>query len=200
MYLQVGVEVQKRFGKHLLELGGNNAIVVNNDADIDMVVRAAVFACVGTAGQRCTTTRRLILHEDVYDQVTQRLVQAYKQVMNRIGDPLEDSTLLGPLHSAESVAKYEQTIIEAKKLGGVVLCGGKKVGKNGFYVEPTIITGLKHDASVVQSECFAPIVYVLKSKNLEEAIKWNNEVDQGLSSSLFTQSLTNIFDVSISAP
>lgn len=121
----MGVEVQKRFGKHLLELGGNNAIIVNEDADLDMVITSTVFACAGTAGQRCTTCRRLIIHEKVYDEVLSRLKKAYSQIINRIGDPLDSKTLLGPLHSAESVAKFEQTISEAKKQGGVVEFGGK---------------------------------------------------------------------------
>ncbi|XP_044734991.1 putative aldehyde dehydrogenase family 7 member A1 homolog isoform X2 [Chrysoperla carnea] len=191
---QVGVEVQKRFGKHLLELGGNNAIIVNEDADIDMVITSTVFACAGTAGQRCTTTRRLIIHEKVYDEVLSRLKKAYSQIINRIGDPLDSKTLLGPLHSAESVAKFEQTISEAQKQGGAIEFGGKVIGSTGFFVEPTIISGLKHDSPVVHSECFAPIVYILKASNLKEAISWNNEVPQGLSSSLFTQNVNNIFE------
>lgn len=190
---QVGVEVQKRFGKHLLELGGNNALIVDEDANLDMVVRAAVFACVGTAGQRCTTTRRLILHEKVYDEVLTKLTKAYEQIFKRIGDPLEDNTLYGPLHSELAIKNYKNTVAEAQKLGGKVHFGGKQVERSGFYVEPTIITGLSHDSPVVHNECFAPIVYVLKCKNLTEAISWNNEVPQGLSSSVFTQNLSNVF-------
>ncbi|XP_071442810.1 putative aldehyde dehydrogenase family 7 member A1 homolog [Hetaerina americana] len=190
---KVAMTVQERFGKHLLELGGNNAIIVSEDADLNMVVRSAVFACVGTAGQRCTTTRRLILHEKVYDEVLTRLKQAYGQVMKRIGDPLEEGTLYGPLHSEVSLKKYQQTIKEAVELGGKIEYGGKVLGGEGFFVEPTIITGLSHDDSVVHRETFAPIVYVLKCKSVDEAISWNNEVDQGLSSSIFTTDLGKVF-------
>ncbi|KAG5867703.1 hypothetical protein JTB14_017297 [Gonioctena quinquepunctata] len=190
---QVGLEVQKRFGKHLLELGGNNAIIVAEDADLNMVVQATLFACIGTAGQRCTSTRRLILHERVYDEVLHRLKKAYSQVTNRIGDALEENTLVGPLHNEKSLQNYKNTIEEIKKEGGTIELGGKVLDGPGFFVEPTIVTGLKHDNLLVHKECFAPIVYVLKAKSVDEAIAWNNEVSQGLSSSLFTQSIGNIF-------
>jgi aldehyde dehydrogenase family 7 protein A1 len=190
---KVGVEVQKRFGKHLLELGGNNALIVADDADLNMVVQASVFACVGTAGQRCTTTRRLILHKAVYDEVLQRLKKAYQQTLNRIGDALDDKTLIGPLHSKQSLQKYQSTIAEIKKQGGTIEFGGKTIEGSGYFVEPTIVTGLKHDNPLVHNECFAPIVYVLKADSVEEAVSWNNEVPQGLSSSIFTQSVENIF-------
>ncbi|KAL3277218.1 hypothetical protein HHI36_012568 [Cryptolaemus montrouzieri] len=191
---QVGVEVQKRFGKHLLELGGNNALVVAEDADLNMVVQATLFACVGTAGQRCTSTRRLILHKSVYDEVLQRLTKAYAQVLNRIGDPLNENTLIGPLHSEQSLKKYVDTVEEIKKQGGKIEFGGKVLGKEGYFVEPTIVTGLKHDHPLVHNECFAPIVYVLKADSVEQAITWNNEVPQGLSSSIFTQNVGHIFE------
>lgn len=194
---QVGVEVQKRFGKVLLELGGNNAIVVAEDADLDMVIRGALFACVGTAGQRCTTTRRLILHKNVYGEVLARLKKAYSQILSRIGDALEENTLIGPLHSTASVQKYKDTIEQVKKAGGVIEFGGNVLEKPGYFVEPTIVSGLKHDNPLVHSECFAPIVYVLKAESLDEAIAWNSEVPQGLSSSIFTQSLGNIAKVCI---
>ncbi|KAK2723469.1 alpha-aminoadipic semialdehyde dehydrogenase-like [Artemia franciscana] len=190
---KVGVAVQERFGKHLLELGGNNAIIVAEDADIDVVIRASLFACVGTAGQRCTTTRRLIVHEKVYDEVLSKLVKAYSQVIDRIGDPLEETTLIGPLHSKLSFEGYLKAIEDAKAAGGKVEFGGKIIERPGFYVEPTIISGLPHDAPVVHRETFAPIVYVLKASSVEESISWNNEVDQGLSSSIFTQNLGNVF-------
>ncbi|ESP00645.1 hypothetical protein LOTGIDRAFT_112613 [Lottia gigantea] len=183
--------VNERYGKFLLELGGNNAIVVNEDADVDMVVRSAVFACAGTAGQRCTTTRRLILHEKVHDVIVERLVKAYQQL--RMGDPLEDGTLVGPMHNEQGVNIYKTAVDEAVKQGGKIECGGKVVDRAGFFVEPTIVTGLKHDAQIVHKESFAPIVYVLKCKNVDEGIKWNNEVKQGLSSSLFTKDLNTIF-------
>lgn len=188
---ELGVAVQRRFGRSILELGGNNAIVVCEDADLDMVTRAALFACAGTAGQRCTTTRRLIVHERLVDAVVQRLAKSFAQL--RVGSPLERDTLYGPLHTEQAVRNYESTIAKAVQLGGKVVCGGKRIHRPGYFVEPTIITGLAHDASVVQEETFAPIVYVLKFKELEEAIAWNNEVDQGLSSSIFTKNLETIF-------
>lgn len=190
---EVGVEVQKRFGKHLLELGGNNALIVDEDADLDIVTRAAVFACIGTAGQRCTTTRRLILHENIYDKALSMLTKAYEQIFKRIGDPLDENTLYGPLHSEMAVNNYKNTIAQIKKLGGKVHYGGEVLNKPGYYVEPTIITGLEHDSPVVHNECFAPIVYVLKYKKFTEAIAWNNEVSQGLSSSIFTKDISKIF-------
>ncbi|GBN74140.1 Alpha-aminoadipic semialdehyde dehydrogenase [Araneus ventricosus] len=189
--LQVAMEVQKRFGKSLLELGGNNAIIVADDADLDMVIQSAVFACVGTAGQRCTTTRRLIVHEKVYTEVVERLKKAYTKV--RIGDPIEPGTLYGPMHNKQGVELYLKTIDEAKKAGGKVEYGGKVLEQPGNFVEPTIITGLAHDAEVVHRETFAPIVYILKTSSVDEAIKWNNEVKEGLSSSIFTQNLGNVF-------
>ncbi|KAJ9596927.1 hypothetical protein L9F63_012052, partial [Diploptera punctata] len=188
---KVGMLVQERFGRHLLELGGNNALVVNEDADIDLVSRAAVFACVGTAGQRCTTTRRLILHSKVYDQVLTRLKAAYGQVATRMGDPLDEKSLIGPLHTPAAVKEYEDTISEIKHL--VIVVPNQVLSGSGYFVEPTIVTGLPHNANVVHKETFAPIVYVLKAQSLDEAIAWNNEVNQGLSSSLFTSSLNSVF-------
>ncbi|XP_064618612.1 alpha-aminoadipic semialdehyde dehydrogenase-like [Lineus longissimus] len=188
---KVALMVQERFGKHLLELGGNNAIIVNDDADINMVVQSALFACVGTAGQRCTTTRRLILHENVHDEVVERLKKAYAQV--RVGDPLDADTLYGPLHSKAAINNYLNALEDVKKQGGTVVCGGKVIDRPGNFVEPTIVTGLKHDAAVVHTETFVPIVYVLKTKSVDEAIAWNNEVKQGLSSSIFTKDIGQIF-------
>ncbi|CAI4229182.1 unnamed protein product [Auanema sp. JU1783] len=189
----VGQQVQGRFGKLLLELGGNNAILVNDDADLDMVIPATVFAAVGTAGQRCTTTRRLIIHEAVYDQVLERLKKAYVQFESRIGDPLEGNTIIGPLHNEVAVMKYKASIAEAIASGGKIEYGGKVLEREGNYVLPTIVTGLAHDAPVILRETFAPILYVLKFKDLDEAIKINNEVGQGLSSSLFTNNVRNVF-------
>ncbi|CAD6192996.1 unnamed protein product [Caenorhabditis auriculariae] len=189
----VGQQVQGRFGKLLLELGGNNAIVVNDDADLDMVVPATVFAAVGTAGQRCTTTRRLIIHEKVYDQVLERLKRAYAQFESRIGDPLESTTIIGPLHNHEAVLKFKASIAEAIALGGKVEYGGKVLERDGNFVLPTIVTGLKPDSPVVLRETFAPILYVLKCKDVDEGIRINNSSAQGLSSSLFTSNLQNVF-------
>jgi aldehyde dehydrogenase family 7 protein A1 len=190
---QVAQLVRNRFGKDLLELGGNNAIVVNDDANLDIVIPSVIFACVGTAGQRCTTTRRLILHEKVYDAVLERLKKAYGKVLTRLGDPLDKDTLYGPMHTKQSVDMYKNAVSQAQSEGGKVEFGGKVIDRPGNFVEPTIITGLKHDSPIVQHETFAPILYVLKTKNLDEAIKWNNEVKQGLSSSLFSQDVGNLF-------
>ncbi|XP_014774152.1 alpha-aminoadipic semialdehyde dehydrogenase [Octopus bimaculoides] len=187
----VSLKVHERFGKCLLELGGNNALIVNDDADLEMVVRSALFACAGTAGQRCTTTRRLILHEKVHDEVVSKLVKAYGQLP--IGDPLESGILYGPMHSQQGVDLYLKAVTDAVAQGGKIEYGGKQIKRTGNFVEPTIVTGLAHDAEVVQRETFAPIVYVLKTKSVDEAISWNNEVKQGLTSSLFTKDLGSIF-------
>jgi len=188
---KVALTVQERFGKSLLELGGNNAIIVDEDADIDMVVRASLFACVGTAGQRCTTTRRLILHEKVHDEIVERLAKAYKQV--RVGDPVEEGTMYGPLHNQLAIDKYLAAIEAAKSEGGNIVTGGKVIDREGHYVEPAIVTGLAHNAKIVHTETFVPIVYALKTKSVDEAIEWNNEVDQGLSSSIFTKDISKVF-------
>ncbi|XP_014246459.1 alpha-aminoadipic semialdehyde dehydrogenase [Cimex lectularius] len=190
---KVGLLVQERFGKTILELGGNNAIVVSHDADLEMVAQSVVFACVGTAGQRCTTTRRLILHHEVYDKVLTRMKKSFEQVMTRMGDPLDENTLYGPLHTEGSVNEYLETVEEAKKLGGKIEFGGERCPGDGYFVKPTIISGLPHDSAVVHKETFAPIVYVLKAQSVDEAIKWNNEVKQGLSSSIFTKDVTTLF-------
>uniref|UniRef100_A0A667YEI9 Alpha-aminoadipic semialdehyde dehydrogenase n=1 Tax=Myripristis murdjan TaxID=586833 RepID=A0A667YEI9_9TELE len=187
----VAMMVQERFGRQLLELGGNNAIIVFEDADLNLVVPSAVFASVGTAGQRCTTTRRLMLHESVHDTVVERVAKAYKQV--RIGDPWDRNTLYGPLHTKQAVEQYLAAIEKAKQQGGTLICGGKVMDRAGNYVEPTIITGLPHDASIVQTETFVPILYVLKFKTEDEAFAWNNEVKQGLSSSIFTKDMGRVF-------
>ena len=189
----VGVEVQKRFGKVILELGGNNALVINEDANLKMALEAALFGCIGTSGQRCTTTRRIIVHEKLYDTFVKELTGKYKQVLSRIGHQLEPNTLVGPVHSQQNIDGYKNTIAEAVKLGGTVAFGGKVIPREGFFVEPTIITGLAHDSPVVHRETFAPIVYVLKTKSVEEAIEWNNEVEQGLSSAIFTENMSKAF-------
>uniref|UniRef100_A0A8C1RB27 Alpha-aminoadipic semialdehyde dehydrogenase n=1 Tax=Cyprinus carpio TaxID=7962 RepID=A0A8C1RB27_CYPCA len=188
---QVAMMVQERFGRQLLELGGNNAIIVFEDADLNLVVPSAVFASVGTAGQRCTTTRRLMLHESVHDDVVERIAKAYKQI--RIGDPWDPNTLYGPLHTKQAVQQYLAAIDQAKQQGGTLVCGGKVMDRPGNYVEPTIITGLPHDAPIVHTETFVPILYVLKFKTEDEAFAWNNEVKQGLSSSIFTKDMGRVF-------
>uniref|UniRef100_A0A8D2N458 aldehyde dehydrogenase (NAD(+)) n=1 Tax=Zonotrichia albicollis TaxID=44394 RepID=A0A8D2N458_ZONAL len=188
---QVALMVQERFGRSLLELGGNNAIIVFEDADLNLVIPSALFAAVGTAGQRCTTARRLFLHESIHDEVVAKLAKAYAQV--RIGDPWDSDTLYGPLHTKEAVKMFLDAVEQAKQQGGSVVCGGKVINRPGNYVEPTIVTGLPHDAPIVHTETFAPILYVLKFKEEEEVFAWNNEVKQGLSSSIFTKDLGRIF-------
>ncbi|XP_004384346.1 alpha-aminoadipic semialdehyde dehydrogenase [Trichechus manatus latirostris] len=188
---QVALMVQERFGRSLLELGGNNAIIAFEDADLNLVIPSAFFAAVGTAGQRCTTTRRLFLHESIYDEVVNKLKKAYEQI--RVGNPWDSDVLYGPLHTKQAVNMFLGAVEEAKKEGGTVVCGGKVMDRPGNYVEPTIVTGLAHDASIVHTETFAPILYVFKFKNEDDAFAWNNEVKQGLSSSVFTKDLGRIF-------
>jgi aldehyde dehydrogenase family 7 protein A1 len=154
---QVGIAVQERFGKVLLELGGNNAIIVLDDADIDLAVRSILFAAVGTAGQRCTTTRRLIVQENIYDDFIKRLKKAYSQVI--IGDPRDPKTLCGPLHSKNAVNQFK----EGKKQNGKILFGGNVIPGAGNFVEPTI-TQISPDAKVVQHEIFVPILHTFKFK------------------------------------
>ncbi|XP_011797516.1 PREDICTED: alpha-aminoadipic semialdehyde dehydrogenase [Colobus angolensis palliatus] len=188
---QVALMVQERFGRSLLELGGNNAIIAFEDADLSLVVPSALFAAVGTAGQRCTTARRLFVHESIHDEVVNRLKKAYAQI--RVGNPWDSNVLYGPLHTKQSVSMFLGAVEEAKKEGGTVVYGGKVMDRPGNYVEPTIVIGLAHDASIAHTETFAPILYVFKFKNEEEVFAWNNEVKQGLSSSIFTKDLGRIF-------
>eukprot|EP00742_Colponemidia_sp_Colp-10_P004347 GILJ01004639.1.p1 GENE.GILJ01004639.1~~GILJ01004639.1.p1 ORF type:complete len:535 (+),score=77.58 GILJ01004639.1:53-1657(+) len=187
----VGTAVQSRFGKSILELGGNNATIVMQDANLDLALRACLFAAVGTTGQRCTSLRRLFLHESIHDAFLHQLVNAYKQI--KIGDPLEAGTLCGPLHTKSAVTAYAQGIEEALKQGGSLVAGGRVLSdREGNFVEPTLIS-IHHDAPIVKKEIFAPILYVMKVHSIEQAIHHNNEVPQGLSSSLFTNDLTNLF-------
>ncbi len=183
----VARNVAGRFGKALLECAGNNAIVVAEDADLDLVIPAVMFGAVGTAGQRCTTTRRLIVARKRVAAVVERLVAAYRQV--RIGDPLANGTLMGPLIDAHAVAGFRAALDEARAAGGVIACGGGVPDGPGHWVQPTIVTGVAPEAPVVQRETFAPILYVLPFDTLDEAIAINNGVPQGLSSSVFTASV-----------
>ena len=185
----VGERVAKRMGRSLLELGGNNAIIVDETADLKLAIPAIVFGAVGTAGQRCTTTRRLIVHESVYDEVLAKLIAAYKQVEGKIGDPTDPANLMGPLNSKEGVAAYLEAIAKAKAAGGKVETGGAAIERPGHFVLPAIVTGLTNDAEIVQHETFAPILYVMKYRDLADAIDMQNAVPQGLSSSIFTTNL-----------
>lgn len=186
----VGAVVGARLGRALLELGGNNAIIVSNNADLDIAIRAAVFGAVGTAGQRCTTTRRLIVQEDVYNTVREKLVAAYKQL--RIGNPLDEQNHVGPLIDKDAVQMYTQTLEACKKEGGrFIVEGGVLEGKgyeSGCYVRPCIAEVEPH-YKIVQHETFAPVLYLMKYKNLEQAIAIQNAVPQGLSSAIMTLNL-----------
>jgi aldehyde dehydrogenase (NAD+) len=183
---KVGVRVAERMGKALLELGGNNAIIVDESADLDLAVPAIVFGAVGTAGQRCTSTRRVLVHRSRASELERRLVAAYGQV--RIGDPLDAKTLMGPLIDKSSVARYGAAIEAAKSQGGEVLYGGKVLERAGNFVEPTIVRA-NADMSIVRSETFAPILYILRFDSLDEAIATQNAVSYGLSSAIFADSL-----------
>ncbi len=186
----VGERVANRMGRSLLELGGNNAIIVDETADLKLAIPAIAFGAVGTAGQRCTTTRRLFVHESRYDEVLSKLVGAYAQVEKKIGDPTDHSNLMGPLNSAEAVKAFCAAIEKAKAAGGIVASGGRALTeRKGYFVLPTIITGLKNADEVVQTETFSPILYVMKYSSLDEAIALQNDVPQGLSSAIFTTNL-----------
>jgi aldehyde dehydrogenase (NAD+) len=182
--------VGARLGRSLLELGGNNAIIISKDADIDMAIVGAVFGAAGTAGQRCTTTRRLIIHESVYDVFTKRLVAAYKQL--KIGNPLDEKNHVGPLIDKEAVKNYLEAIEKCKEEGGKFLVEGGVLEGGGFesgcYVKPCIAEAGPL-FKIVQHETFAPILYLMKYKNFEEAIAIQNEVPQGLSSAIMTLNL-----------
>ncbi|MCR6684803.1 aldehyde dehydrogenase family protein [Pseudoxanthomonas sp.] len=185
----VNEKVARRLGRCLLELGGNNAIILDESADLKLAVPGIVFGAVGTAGQRCTTTRRLIVHESIYDSVLETLVKAYKQVEGKIGDPLDTANLMGPLNSAAAVEQFLDSVAKAKAAGGKVETGGTALDRPGHFVLPTIVSGLKNSDAVVQHETFAPILYVMKYSTLDEAIEMQNGVPQGLSSAIFTQNL-----------
>lgn len=186
----VSAAVGSRLGKVLLELGGNNAIIISKDADVDIAIVGAVFGAVGTAGQRCTSTRRLIIHEDVYDLFKKKLVHAYKQI--RIGDPLKEENHVGPLIDQDAVKSYTNAIATIKKQGGkMIVQGGVLDGKgyeSGCYVKPCIAE-VTADMDIVKQETFAPILYLMKYKKMDDAIRMQNEVPQGLSSAIFTQNL-----------
>ncbi|MFM2124733.1 MAG: hypothetical protein RL328_1184 [Acidobacteriota bacterium] len=183
---RIAALVGQRLGRSLLELGGNNAVIVDETADLDLAVRAILFGSVGTAGQRCTTTRRLFVHESRYEELTGRLVTAYAHI--RIGNPLEPDVLMGPLIDRAAVDTFCAAIEEIKKEGGKILCGGQVLQRPGHFVEPTIARAQNH-WPVVQRETFAPILYVMTFRTLDEAIRLQNDAPQGLSSALFTTGL-----------
>jgi aldehyde dehydrogenase (NAD+) len=184
---KVGAAVGERLGRSLLELGGNNAIIISKEADLDMALIGAVFGAVGTAGQRCTTTRRLIIHESIYNTMKDKLVNAYQQL--RIGNPLDENNHVGPLIDKDAVKGYLEAVERVKKEGGKeVVAGGVLEGEeyaSGCYVKPAIYEAENH-FEIVQHETFAPILYLMKYKEIEEAIELQNGVPQGLSSSIMT--------------
>jgi aldehyde dehydrogenase (NAD+) len=184
---EIGPRVAARFGRSLLELGGNNAAIVSDSADLNLALRGIVFSAAGTAGQRCTSLRRLIVHRSVADELTRRIADAYRQLP--IGSPTEPGTLVGPLIHEAAFGAFELALEKAQADGGTIVVGGRRVlaedAPGGYYVEPTIVT-MPHQSSVVHDETFAPILYVLAYDTLDEAIEMNNAVPQGLSSAIFT--------------
>lgn len=183
--------VSKRFGRTILELGGNNGIIITPDADLKLAIPAVVFGAVGTAGQRCTTTRRLIIHESIYDMVKESLIKAYSSV--KIGDPLDEKNHMGPLIDKAAVDTMQKALEQVKKEGGKIIFGGEVLSSPGYesgcYVKPCLVEAENHH-EIVQEETFAPILYLIKYKGgVEEAIKIHNNVPQGLSSAIFTNNL-----------
>ncbi len=186
----IGQAVEARLGRTLLELGGNNGVIVTPSADLDLAVRAIAFGAVGTAGQRCTSTRRVIVHESIYQALTEALVRIYKQV--RIGNPLDEETLMGPLIDKEAVGAMQAALQAVQRQGGRVLYGGEVLRGGacdaGTYVRPSLCEATA-DLPIVREETFAPILYLIRYETLEEAIRFHNSVPQGLSSAIFTNDL-----------
>lgn len=185
---EVSQKVAARLGKSILELSGNNAVIVDETAKLEKVIPSLVFGAVGTTGQRCTTTRRVIVHQSQFQAVSEGLVKAYQQL--RIGDPLETGILVGPLISQDAVEEFQTAIKALKTLGADILFGGRVLDRKGYFVEPTIVHA-KKEWDFLQNEIFAPILYLLPYNSLDEALKIHNSVPQGLSSTFFTESLVN---------
>jgi len=190
---RVGGIVGKRLGKTILELGGNNAVIMTQNANLNLAITSTVFGTVGTAGQRCTSTRRIIIHEDIYDEVKDKMIAAYKSLENKIGNPLDESYLVGPLIDKFSVQLFRNAVEQVEKEGGKVLFGGQLLSGEGFesanYVMPCIAEA-RNDFKIVQEETFAPIVYLIKySGDVMNAIEIQNDVPQGLSSCIFTDNV-----------
>jgi aldehyde dehydrogenase (NAD+) len=183
---RVAEAAAKRLARTILELGGNNALIVTEDANLDLAVRAILFGAVGTAGQRCTTTRRIIAQKKIIEELTARLVKAYAQV--RAGDPLDPQTLMGPLVDHDAVETMMKALETLPSQGGKIIVGGDRLDKPGFYVTPAIVQ-VPGNTPLVCEETFAPILYVMPYETLDDAIKLHNEVPQGLSSAIFTESL-----------
>jgi aldehyde dehydrogenase (NAD+) len=185
---KVGERVTARMAKLLLELGGNNAIIIDEHANLDLAVPSIVFGSVGTAGQRCTTTRRVLIHQSRFDELQNALVNAYGQV--RIGDPLDENTLMGPLIDEAAVERVEQACAAVREAGGEVLCGGERLEGPGNFITPALAVA-KNEWDIVQTETFGPILYLIPFDTLDEAIAMQNGVVQGLSSAIFTDNLQN---------
>lgn len=179
--------VAKRMGRSLLELGGNNAIIIDETADLSLAIPAVVFGAVGTAGQRCTTTRRVFLHDSIYSTFCEQLVNAYQQI--NIGDPLDENNLMGPVIDQQSLEQYQNALLRIHAQGGKILFGGEVLAGPGFYVQPTLVTDVHNDWDIVQEETFAPILYLMPFSDLDAVIAQHNQVQQGLSSALFTRDL-----------
>ncbi|MBI3529849.1 MAG: aldehyde dehydrogenase family protein [Betaproteobacteria bacterium] len=178
--------VAQRMGRCLLECSGNNAVIVDETANLDLALRAVVFGAVGTAGQRCTSTRRLIVHESRFEELATRLVHAYRQIV--VGDPLDPGTLMGPLIDAAARSRFLAAVAELRALGAQILFGGEALPGPGYFVQPTVATAENH-WDIVQRETFAPILYLIRYRDFDHAIALNNAVPQGLSSALFTENL-----------
>jgi aldehyde dehydrogenase (NAD+) len=189
---RISAIVGERLGRSIMELGGNNAIIVSREADLELAIPAIVFGAVGTAGQRCTTTRRVIIHQEIYEEVRDRLLKAYQQVSGRIGNPLDEKVLVGPLVDKGAVRIFKQALEKVNQEGGTILFGGELLNgpgyESGTYVVPAIAEVENH-FRIVQEETFAPLLYLIRFNTLEEAIALNNDVPQGLSSAIFTLNL-----------
>jgi aldehyde dehydrogenase (NAD+) len=189
---RIGGIVGKRLGRSIMELGGNNAVIISEKANLEIAVKSVVFGAVGTCGQRCTSTRRVIIQESIYEKVKSQLLIAYKSVAEKIGNPLEQNTLVGPMIDKTAVALFKNALQEAEREGGKIIFGGEILSGGDFscgnYVIPALVEAENH-FRIVQEETFAPILYLIKYRDIDEAINLNNSVPQGLSSSIFTQNL-----------
>jgi aldehyde dehydrogenase (NAD+) len=189
MGARVGAVVGARLGRSLLELGGNNGLIVTPSANLELALRATLFAAVGTAGQRCTTLRRLIVHESILETFVEHLIAAYRSL--KVGDPWEDGIVVGPLINARAVETMMAAVRAAQEQGGTILYGGRPIARAGSFVEPTIIRA-RPEMPIVREETFAPILYVLGYTELDEALEIHNRVDQGLTSAIFTSNMKEV--------
>ena len=185
---KVSAKVASRLGRSILELGGNNAIIVTESADLKIAIPGIVFGSVGTCGQRCTTTRRIIIHESIYEDVKNKLIQAYSQLENRVGDPLDSNTLIGPMIDEVAVNNFRNALEEVRRQGGKLIYGGDVLEghPSNLYVRPALAEVENH-WTIVQDETFAPLLYLIRYQNFDEALCLQNDVPQGLSSAVFTR-------------